>query len=165
MPRHDGVPTFPGLEVADLAGGLEAAFLIAAGLTARAKTGRGRRPEVSMTSLMRSWTALPRAARRAGLAGLGLTGELPCYHVYSVADGFLSVAALEAAFWAEFCDAIDRAALTPPQFDPEVIEAVQATLEGATRAEWADRFGNKDVSVVPVLELGGSGEDLGGPSG
>jgi alpha-methylacyl-CoA racemase len=159
MPRHDVGPTIPGLQVADLAGGLEAAFLIAAALTDRAKTGRGRRVEVSMTSLMRSWTALPRAAQRAGLSGLGLTGELPCYHVYAVADGFLTVAALESAFWVEFCDAIDRADLSARQFDPGAVEAVQATLRGATRAEWAARFGDKDVCVEPVLDLGESEED------
>jgi len=159
MPRHDGVPTIPGLQVADLAGGLEAAFLIAAALTDRAKTGRGRRVEASMTSLMRSWTAVPRAAQRAGLAGLGLTGELPCYHVYAVVDGFLTVAALEAAFWAEFCQAIDREDLSAHQFDPEAVEAVQATLRGATRAEWATRFGNRDVCVEPVLDLEESEED------
>jgi alpha-methylacyl-CoA racemase len=102
MPRHDGIPTVPGLQVADLAGGLEAAFLIAAALTSREKTGRGQRLEVSMTDLIRSWTALPRAVRRADLAGLPLTGELPCYHVYAVVDGFLTVAALEYTFWAEF---------------------------------------------------------------
>src|SRR6202158_3717082 len=43
MPLRDGVPAIPGLQVADLAGGLYAAFLIAAALTSREKTGRGRR--------------------------------------------------------------------------------------------------------------------------
>src|SRR5438128_8714914 len=145
MPLRDGVPAIPGLQVADLAGGLQAAFSIAAALVARARTGRGSRVEISMTGLMRSWTALPRAARRAGLPGLPLTGELPCYHVYAVADGFLTVAALESDFWAAFCRAIDREDLSDRQFDPTAIEAVQATLRPATRAEWAARFGDQDV--------------------
>src|SRR5205807_2487732 len=85
----------------------ESAFLITAALVARARTGRCARVEVSMTELMRTWIALPRAARRAGLPGLPLTGEVPCYHVYAVADGFLTVAALEPDFWAAFCHAID----------------------------------------------------------
>jgi crotonobetainyl-CoA:carnitine CoA-transferase CaiB-like acyl-CoA transferase len=136
-----------------MAGGLQAAFLITAALVARARTGRGARVEVSMTDLMRSWTALPRAARVAGLPGLPLTGEVPCYHVYRVADGFLTVAALESDFWAEFCHAIDRDDLKDHQFEPAAIEAVQATLARATRAEWAARFGDQDVCVEPVLEL------------
>ncbi|MEA2636231.1 MAG: hypothetical protein QOH92_2998 [Chloroflexota bacterium] len=153
MPLRDGVPAIPGILVADLAGGLQAAFLIAAALASRAMTGRGQRVEVSMADLMRSWTAMPRAVQRAGLSGLSLTGELPCYHVYSVADGFLTVAALEAAFWAEFCRAIDREDLKGRQFDPAAIEAVQATLGGASRAEWIARFGDRDVCVEPVLSL------------
>jgi len=153
MPLRDGVPTIPGLQVADMAGGLEGAFSIAAALVARARTGRGTRVEVSMTDLMRSWTALPRAARRAGLPGLHLTGELPCYHVYAVADGYLTVAALEPDFWVGFCKAIEREDLKDRQFDPAAIEAVQATLRQATRAEWGKRFGDRDVCVEPVLGL------------
>jgi crotonobetainyl-CoA:carnitine CoA-transferase CaiB-like acyl-CoA transferase len=153
MPLRDGVPTIPGLQVADMAGGQEAAFLIAAALVARAQTGRGSRVDVSMTDLMRSWTALPRQARRAGLPGLPLTGELPCYHVYAVADGFLTVAALESDFWSAFCHAIGRDDLKDHQFDPAAIETVQEMLRPATRAEWAARFGDHDVCVEPVLGL------------
>jgi crotonobetainyl-CoA:carnitine CoA-transferase CaiB-like acyl-CoA transferase len=153
MPLHDGAPAIPGLQVADLAGGLEAAFLIAAALASRAQTGRGCRVEVSMTELMRTWTTLPRAARQAGLPGLPLTGELPCYRVYAVADGFLTVAALESDFWMEFCRAIGREDLKDRQFDPAAIEAVQATLRTASRAEWTARFGDRDVCVEPALGL------------
>src|ERR1700694_1795898 len=153
MPLRDGIPAIPGLQVADLAGGLEAAFSSAAALFARTRTGKGSRVEVSMTDLMRSCTALPRAARRAGLPGLPLTGELPCYHVYAVADGFLTVAALESDFWAAFFRASAREDLHDRQFDPAAVESVQATLGQATRAEWMARFGDQDVCVEPALRL------------
>jgi len=153
MSLRGGVPTIPGLQVADMAGGLEAAFSIAGALVARARTGQGTRVEVSMTDLMRNWTVLPRAGRQAGVPGIPLRGELPCYHVYAVADGFLTVAALEADFWAAFCKAIEREDLKDRQYDPAAIEAVQATLRPATRAAWATRFGNQDVCVEPVLGL------------
>ena len=153
MPLADGRPAIPGLQVADLAGGLEAAFLIAAALADRGRTGRGRRVEVSMTELMRSWTLLPRAARRAGLSGLPLTGELPCYHVYAVADGFLTVAALERPFWAEFCQVIGRRDLEDRQFDQPAILDVAEALKARTRSEWMERFGDRDVCVEPALSL------------
>jgi crotonobetainyl-CoA:carnitine CoA-transferase CaiB-like acyl-CoA transferase len=152
MPLRDGAPAIPGLQVADLAGGLQASFLIAAAL-ARRPEGRGCRLEVSMTALMRSWTALPRAARQAGIPGLPLTGDVPCYHVYAVTDGFLTVAALESDFWTAFCRAIDREDLQSHQFDPAAIEAVQATLATASRAEWMARFDGHDVCVEPALRL------------
>ena len=153
MPHAAGGPAIPGLQVADLAGGLQAAFLIAAALADRGRTGRGARVEVSMTEVMRSWTRLPRAARRAGIAGLPLTGQVPCYHVYRVADGYLTVAALEADFWAAFCQLVDRADLVSRQYDPSAVGEVQRVLEPASRAEWAGRFAGRDVCVEPVLEL------------
>jgi alpha-methylacyl-CoA racemase len=153
MPVRDGAPAIPGIQVADLAGGLQAAFLIAAGLLSRRQAGRGSRVEVSMTALMHSWTTLPRAARRAGLPGLPLTGELPCYHVYAVADGFLTVAALESDFWTEFCAAIGREELAGRQFDPTAIAEVQVTLRTGSRAEWSARFAGRDVCVEPSLTL------------
>lgn len=159
MPLRDGAPAIPGLQVADLAGGLQAAFLIAAALTGRVQSGRGSRVEVSMTDLMRSWTVLPRAGRRAGLPGLPLTGELPCYHVYAVPGGFLTVAALEPDFWAEFCRVIGREDLVPRQFDGEAVAAVQTVLASATREEWVARFGERDVCVEPLLRLDESEEN------
>src|SRR5438270_10920862 len=51
MPLAGDRPVIPGLQVADLAGGLQAAFLIAAALADRERTGRGSRVEVSMTDL------------------------------------------------------------------------------------------------------------------
>ena len=153
MPTHNGAPAVPGLQVADLAGGLQAAFLIAAALAGRVQTGRGSRVEVSMMDLMRGWTELPRAAQRAGLPGLPLTGELPCYHVYAVADGYLTVAALETDFWTEFCSVIARDDLVGRQFDPSAIQEVQSTLAAASRAEWMTRFEDRDVCVEPLLTL------------
>lgn len=158
MPMADGRPAIPGLQVADLAGGLEAAFMIAAALADRARSGRGARLEVSMTGLMRSWTALPRAARAAGIPGLPLTGEVPCYHVYSVSNGFLTVAALEPNFWTEFCRVIDRDDLGARQFDPSAIPEVQSALAAGSRAEWMARFDQADVCVEPVLSLDESEE-------
>ena len=153
MPRAGDRPVIPGLQVADLAGGLQAAFLIAAAVVERARTGRGTRVEVSMTELMRSWTSLPRAARGAGLPGLPLTGEVPCYHVYAVADGCLTVAALEPDFWRVFCAAIDRQDLGDRQYDPLAIDEVQAVLRPLSRAQWVERFAGRDVCVEPVFSL------------
>jgi crotonobetainyl-CoA:carnitine CoA-transferase CaiB-like acyl-CoA transferase len=153
MPRADGAPMIPGVQVADLAGGLEAAFLIAAALVRRAQDGRGARVEVSMAGLMWSWTAMPRVARRAGLAGLGLTGQMPCYRVYPVADGFLTVAALETDFWTTFCRVLGREDLVSRQYDPYAVPEVAQMLAAGSRAQWQRRFSDRDVCVEPVLDL------------
>ncbi|HEY8737577.1 MAG TPA: CoA transferase [Candidatus Dormibacteraeota bacterium] len=158
MPRSaDGTPMIPGIQVADHAGGLHAAFLIAAALHARGQTGQGSRLEVSMTDVVRGWTDLPRAAARARIAGPPLTGTAPCYHVYPVSDGFLSVAAIEPKFWRSFCHAIGRDDLAARQFDPLAIPEVEGLLAGRTRAAWMAAFEGRDVCVEPCIELG---EDL-----
>ncbi len=155
MPRsNQGIPMIPGVQLADHAGGLHAAFLIAAALLARGQTGRGLRLDVSMTDVVRGWTELPRAAARAGTAGPPLTGSAPCYRVYPVADGFLSVAALEPKFWLRFCHAIGRADLSARQFDQSAVPEVERVLAGRTRAGWMAAFDGEDVCVQPLIELG-----------
>lgn len=153
MPQAARLPVIPGLQVADLAGGLQAAFLITAALTERGRTGLGARVEVSMAGLMRSWTSLPRAARRAGLPGLGLSGEVPCYRVYETTDGWISVAALESKFWTALCRAIRRDDLIPRQFDGGAIPELTKIFREAPRAQWLALFGDRDVCVEPVLTL------------
>jgi crotonobetainyl-CoA:carnitine CoA-transferase CaiB-like acyl-CoA transferase len=152
MPRVDGAPMIPGLQVADLAGGMSALVAILAALVDRHRTGKGRRLEVSMTDVMRSWATIPLAAARTG-QGMELTGRLPCYHVYQVADGFLTVAALEPRFWLNFCRAIGCEDLSTRQADPDAVEEVARVLRPRTRAEWMAHFGDSDVCVEPCLEI------------
>lgn len=154
MRRSDvGTPEPPGIQLADHAGGLHAAFLIAAALLARGPTGLGVRLDVSMTDVIRGWTELPRAVARAGEAGLPLTGTAPCYRVYPVKDGFLSVAALEPKFWRRFCQAIEREDLGERQFDESAVPEVERALTARTRAAWMAVFDGQDVCVQPCLEL------------
>src|SRR2546423_5754127 len=49
MPMRDGAPAIPGLQVADLAGGLHAPFLGAAPPTSRGQTARGTPVAMAMT--------------------------------------------------------------------------------------------------------------------
>jgi crotonobetainyl-CoA:carnitine CoA-transferase CaiB-like acyl-CoA transferase len=159
MPRAAGLPVIPAVQLADLAGGMQAAILILGALVERTRTGRGRRLEVSMADVARSWLTAQRAAFEAGEPGLLLSGELPCYHVYAVADGFLSVAALEPRFWEAFCESIERPDLQARQADPSAIPEVAAVLMPRTRAEWMEHFGERDVCVEPVLTLGEADPD------
>lgn len=158
MPSAGGLPVIPGVQIADLAGGLQAAFMIAAALATRSTTGQGCRLEVSMTALMRTWTTLARAAQASGLPDLGLSGRFPCYQVYAVSDGWITVAALESKFWQALCRAIERDDLIPRQFDPTAIGELAAVFKPESRAEWMARFAARDVCVEPVLSLAESGD-------
>ncbi|HEY9287557.1 MAG TPA: CoA transferase, partial [Candidatus Dormibacteraeota bacterium] len=138
--------------------GLQAAFLIAGALQQRASSGRGARVEVSMRAVMKAWTIPARAVRREG-GSMPLTGEMPCYRVYAVADGWISVAALEPKFWANLCEAIERPELVLRQFDTAVIGELEHVFRSAPRAAWIERFSGRDVCVEPVLSLEESEED------
>jgi crotonobetainyl-CoA:carnitine CoA-transferase CaiB-like acyl-CoA transferase len=151
MPRTQEIPMIPGVQIADMAGGMQAVMLILAALVERQRSGRGRRVEVSMTAVMQDWLRPQRAAFRAGIAPLALDGRLPCYHVYRSADGLLSLGALEPPFWQAFCQSIDRLDLTPRQVDPTAIPEVAAILETKTTQQWLAHFEAKDVCVEPVL--------------
>lgn len=154
MPRADGLPAIPAVQVADLGGAVTAAAAILAALVERGQTGQGRRLDIAMTDVVRSWILLPLAAAQAGSQNtVDLTGSLPCYHVYAAKDGFLTIAALEAPFWRNFCQAIGRADLVERQLDPAAVPEVAQILTSRTRAEWTAVFGDNDVCVEPCLSL------------
>jgi len=161
-------PRIPGLPVADMAGGLFAAFAIVGALLSRELSGgdgaaedTGEYVDVSMTDVIASLTTPVAADALAGEdprpAGTPLTGRDPWYDVYEAADGrYLTLAALEPGFWANFCDAVDRDDLraahgtTDPAERRALREAVADVFAARPRAAWLDELADQDVPVGPV---------------
>lgn len=150
------LPAQPGVQIADLAGGMLAALLITGALVERDRTGCGRRLDVALLDAAVLW-ALPLAAAALGRqppynqAG-PLGGDLPCYHVYATADGqAVTLGALEAAFWANFCGAVGRPDLLPRHLDPAAVPEVAALFRSRPRAEWQAVFENADACVEFVV--------------
>lgn len=147
--RHEGVPDVPGVQVADLAGGaLTAALGIVAALFERARTGRGRWLDLSMTEGAMALAVTELASAWAGQParpGEGtLTGGLPNYSVYRCQDGrLLSVAALEPRFWEALGRAIGEV--------PIERDALAALFASRPRDAWVAALGG--ACVAPVLEL------------
>ncbi len=159
-----GKPVIPGVQVADIAGGMIAAFAILAALTARGRTGRGQYVNVSMFDVLLSMLAVPAAHQFAGreipVAGkYGLTGAYPFYNVYETADGrFMTLGALEPKFWANFCRAVGREDLIARQFDEgvrraELFEEVRVIFKSHTCAEWVESMREVDCCLEPVLSM------------
>lgn len=155
-------PQIPGYPIADMAGGLSAAFGIVSGLLSRELgNGTGTYLDVSMTDAVVSFSqavSLPALLGDEPRPGESLlTGGLPWYDVYESADGaHVTIAALEKRFWVAFCEAIDRPDLESVHGTADSAErdALRAELESIfadrTRAEWAGIAG-PDVPVEPVL--------------
>ena len=157
----DGAPALPGATVADIAaGGMHAATAVTAALLRRERTGHGQHLDVSVADGALGMMALYADEHLATGAEPGpghyvLTGRYACYGVYTCADGeYLSVAAIEPAFWANLCRALDLEeyvdAHTDDDMQDEVRAAVAAVLAAADRDEWVRRLGPADCCVAPV---------------
>jgi alpha-methylacyl-CoA racemase len=111
--RREGAPVIPGVQIADLAGGMAASEAICAALVGRGITGKGCHLDIAMVDAAFSWLALNRSLAAAGeetARGRSVvTGAVVSYHVYAAADGgHVALAALEEKFWSRFCDAVER---------------------------------------------------------
>lgn len=145
-----------GLPAADLAGGMLAAIAILGALVGRGKTGAGMYLDMALLDGVISWmTPLAGAAYFSGIdvsaGSLPLLGGLPCFNVYETADGkYLTLAALEPTFWADFCRVTDRADLLPRQFDRRLGSEITAIFRQKSRAEWLSAFAGTDGCVEAV---------------
>jgi crotonobetainyl-CoA:carnitine CoA-transferase CaiB-like acyl-CoA transferase len=159
-----GKPVIPGVQVADLAGGMIAAFAMLAALIARERTGRGQYVDVSMFDVMLSMLPVPAAHEFAGrqMGGgskYGLTGAYPFYNVYETSDGkYMTLGALEPKFWANFCRKVAREDLIARQFDEgerkgDLFEEVRAIFKSRTQAEWIELMSDADCCTEPVLSM------------
>jgi len=159
-----GKPVIPGVQIADLAGGMIAAFAILAALFAREHTKRGQFIDVSMFDVVLSMLAVPAASQFAGSpidAGgrYVLSGEFPFYNVYETGDGkYMSIGALEPKFWSNFCNAVGREDLIARQFDSgpdreRLFEEVRAIFKSRTQIEWIEFMKSVDACCEPVLSM------------
>jgi len=159
-----GKPAIPGVQVADLAGGMIAAFAILAALHARERTGRGQFVDVSMFDVMMSMLPIPASQQFAGRAlEVGdkylLTGGYPFYSIYETGDGrFMTLGALEPKFWENFCRKVGRDELVPRQFDDgelrkQLFEEVAAIFKSKSQAEWVELMQDADCCCEPVLSM------------
>jgi len=164
MTRKDDseTPRMPGYQVADMAGGLLAAFSVCSALLSRelGNTG-GEYLDVALTDAVVSFS---QALAPEVLAGESprpgetpLTGQYPWYDVYETADGrYVTLGALEPRFWTAFCEAVDRPNLASKHMtgDPAEREALREELEelfaGRTREEWVEAMDGVDAAVEGV---------------
>ena len=162
--RADGAPALPGATVADIAaGGMHAALAITAALLRRQRTGCGEHLDVSVADGALGMMSLYADEHLATGAEPGpghyiLTGRYACYDLYACADGkHLSVAAIEPAFWANLCHALDLDdyidAQTEDALQDEIRDALAARFAAAERDEWVARLGPADCCVAPVNSM------------
>ncbi len=164
MLHRNGVPPrFFDPPIADLSGSLFAVIAILGALQSRAADGQGCHIDLGLADV-----AMP--LQLFEIAAFGANGIVPqpnttylnggaaYYQVYPVQQGrHVMVGAVEAKFWAAFCEAaghpewIARQNETLPQHD--LIADLTSILRTLTLAECEARF-TIDCCVTPVLDLG-----------
>ena len=159
-----GKPVIPGVQVADLAGGMVAAFAILAALMARERTGQGQYVDVSMFDVMLAMLAIPAAHHFAGhsleVGGkYALSGAYPFYNVYETSDGrHMTLGALEPKFWANFCHAVGREQWVARQFDDgerreNLFTELGALFKSRMQSDWIELMRDADCCCEPVLSM------------
>lgn len=161
-PRH-GI----GLPVADLGGAIYGLSAVLAALFQRTRTGQGQHLDLSLADCAAHMLNARKGVYAAGgiddLEGqraIALTR--PAYGVFDVADGAVTVAALELRFWQALVRLLDLSDWAGPEFHPaqarvarcaEINAAVAARLAPMTRAEAVARLLDADIPAAPVLSV------------
>ncbi len=150
----------PGVLLADVAAGMQAATAILAALLQRHKSGRGTHLEQPLAAAVRPFLAQSAADLAAGGEGLiatHLSGACPAYRRYRCGDGReLAVAAVEPKFWQAWVELLGLPHLAGVGLDPGEAGAraaaeVEAALRAASRDHWLERAA--ELPVSPVLTL------------
>jgi len=165
MGTNDGKPVIPGIQIADIGGGMFAAYCILAGVIAREKTGKGQYIDISMTDAAMTWSTMylgkyfadgkiPKPSSEL------LTGQFACYNIYETKDGgYMSLGALEPQFWSAFCKIIGRGDMIPGQMDEgkkaeKLKSEVKKVFLEHTKDEWIELLKDVDCCCEPVNSFG-----------
>src|SRR5438046_5245270 len=162
--REDKAPAIPGVPIADLASGFNAALAILAALRVRDRTGRGEFIDVSIydtaVALMVLGLARFLATGEEPVAGETLlTGSFPFYSLYETKDGrWLSVATVEPKFWSRMCELIGAPDLAAKQVKDgaarfRVAQALADKFRGRTLAEWEAMVAKENLPITGVKRV------------
>jgi crotonobetainyl-CoA:carnitine CoA-transferase CaiB-like acyl-CoA transferase len=154
-------PQAPGFQMADVSGGLWSVIGILAALAERARTGKGKVVDVSMTETSMPFGIVSLASMFGGQpihrGADALTGGIAAYSVYETKDGkYMALGALEPKFWMTFATnaglEADMAGIVPGDHQPALRLKVAGVFKTKTREEWIAFSKLHDCCLEPVLE-------------
>lgn len=162
--REDGGPAIPGATVADsAAGGMQAVIAIMAALLRRNQTGEGEYLDVAVADGVLQLMSLHidrylATGEASGPRSDVLTGRFAYYDVYQTKDGkWLSVGAIEPAFYANLCKALGCERFIEHQNDDarqdEIRAAFAAAFKSRDRDVWVAELAPNNTCVAPVYDM------------
>lgn len=164
----DGPPQMPGVQVADVTGGLYAVIGILAAIEGRRKTGKGRFVDISMAEAALSVAVVPYGTLEGGFdiprGADSLAGGIAPYNTYTTKDGgSMTLGALEPKFWKNFCEAVgipfDMKGVFPGAHQAGLKAQLREIFAGKTLEEWKAIAVATDCCLEPVLSAKECRED------
>ncbi len=156
-------PVFAAPPVADFASGSQAASAVLSALFGRERSGKGCYLDMSITESVLAWqgmnlTACNTENHQPERAENLLNGGAACYQIYRTRDGrFISLGAIEAKFWANFCTALDRPDWVARQDEPlpqsALIDEVASEIAQQDLSHWQERLDPVDCCFHTVVEI------------
>ena len=144
--------------IADHAAAMQASIAMLAALHARAGNTAGIYLDISMTESILAWQYLPILTRSGERATSILNGGAACYNLYQCGDrGFISLGAIETAFWENFCTALNKPEWIDRQFEsmPQkgLIAEVADVISSHPRRYWCKLLGDVDCCFEALLDV------------
>jgi crotonobetainyl-CoA:carnitine CoA-transferase CaiB-like acyl-CoA transferase len=151
-----GAPAVAAVPIADLAGGLAAAYAICAAIVRQQRTGEGERIDVAMGDVLATWTgANPPVARGVDSGARGVPG----YGLFAAADGHVTLGIItEDHFWQPLCDVLGMDDVRALSFVermkqvPSLQDRIASAIALQPRDEIVKRFLSAGVPAAPVLD-------------
>lgn len=163
-----GPPQVPGVQLADISGGMWCVIGILAALAERARTGKGAVLDIAMTDGVLGFATPAIAGALAGVpvrAGdEALSGGIAPYNTYMSKDGHaMTLASLEPKFWMSFCAGVGleagMEALMPGPHQAGLKARLVEIFRSKTRDEWVSFAASHDCCLEPVLSAGAMADD------
>lgn len=165
LKNQERKPIVPGVQAADIGGGLVSTIAILGAIIEREKNPerKGQYIDISMTDCVFSFMPMAAAFEFSKDLNDGfvepknpLHGDFPFYSVFRTKDNkYLSVGAIEIKFWREVCKGLGREDLmlkgnTLDEEKEIVFREMQNEFLKKTQDEWMTIFINLDSCVMPV---------------
>lgn len=167
-------PIVPGVQAADIGGGLVSVIAIQGALIERENNPerKGQYLDISMTDSVFSFMPMAAAFHFSKDLNDGtinpknlLHGEVPFYSVYKTKDNkYISVGSIEIKFWRELVKGLEREDLilkgnAQGEEKERVFKEIQKEFLKKTQKEWMEKFINLDACVMPINSFEEACED------
>ncbi|MFO7795347.1 MAG: CaiB/BaiF CoA transferase family protein [Promethearchaeati archaeon] len=160
-------PVVPGIQAADIGGGLLATIGILGAILERKNNPNNQGQYIDIGMLDTVFSFMPMAAAyhfseeksSTIVPENPLHGSAPYYQIYKTKDNrYLTVGAIEMKFWHTLCETLGREDLKLKQGlqgaeREKVFKEIQKEFMKKTQEEWMEIFEGKDACVAPVKKF------------